>query len=220
MTRVLIAKDLRFYRSWIVATVLVGVVALWLSGSSEAGGGPSFGFILFMTAVIAFGVLLSMLGIYKERQDRSHLFVLSLPITPAQYMTAKVWAATIAFLVPWVVLTGFVLLSTLLTARPDGGLPFFVALMLFFLLNFFVLLAIVVVSLSEVWSIAAILLTNLTVTPMLSWLYRLTEQAQRAQAADAWWSADVLAVMAAELLLAAIALGLALTLPSRRRDLT
>ena len=36
----------------------------------------------------------------KERHDRSQLFVLSLPLSPAQYSRAKVWAALIAFLVP------------------------------------------------------------------------------------------------------------------------
>ena len=63
--------------------------------------GLNIGILLFMTTVIAFGVFLPMLGILKERLDRSQLFVLSLPMSAGAVLVAKVRAALIAFLVPW-----------------------------------------------------------------------------------------------------------------------
>ncbi|HYC92897.1 MAG TPA: AAA family ATPase [Thermoanaerobaculia bacterium] len=102
----LVAKDLYLYRPLIACALVAGVASLVLSRFSagdHVSTGVNAGVVLFMTTIIAFGIFIAMGGILKERQDRSQLFVLSLPIAPAQYAMAKVGAALIAFLVPWIV---------------------------------------------------------------------------------------------------------------------
>ena len=104
----LVAKDLYFYRWLIVGTLLAGVASLAASRFEDGDGvstGPNLGILLFMTTVIAFGVSLPMI-LLKEHQTRTSIFVLSLPVSPAQYSFAKVAAALIAFLVPWLGLHG------------------------------------------------------------------------------------------------------------------
>ena len=119
----LIVKDLYLYRWMILGALVAGGASLAATRMSEGDGwstGPNVGFILFMTTVITFGVLMAMLGLLRERQERSRLFVLSLPVSPAQYSFAKVAAALVAFLVPWSVLTGGVAALKALTGEPRG----------------------------------------------------------------------------------------------------
>jgi hypothetical protein len=216
----LVAKDLYLYRWLILATLVAGVVSLVLTRFGEGDGvstGPNLGFLLFLTVVIAFGVSLPML-VLKEHQTRSELFVLSLPVSAAQYSFAKVAAALVAFLVPWTALTGGVVVLTLAGPAPDGGLPFFVALMTFLLGNFCLLTALAVITRSELATIAGILVTNVSVTVFLIQLGRLPGVAGRSRDAAATWSPQILTVLAVELALILLSLALAFYLPSRRKD--
>ncbi len=217
----LIAKDLYLQR-WLIAIALVaGVVSLVISGFSAEDNvrtGLNIGILLFITTMVAFGIFVAMLGILKERQDKSQLFVLSLPVSPAQYSIAKVWAALIAFLAPWAVLTGGVVVWTAVTDRPAGGIPSFVLMMTFFLASFCVLTAIVAITMSELWAIAGILLTNLAVTMFLTTFGRLTGVAGRGQDAAATWSPAVLTVLGVEIAAILLSLGLAFFIPSRKKD--
>lgn len=217
----LVAKDLYLYR-WLIASALIaGVVSLVISRFSEGDNvdtGLNIGIFLFMTTIIAFGIFIAMFGILKERQDKSQLFVLSLPVSPAQYSMAKVWAALIAFLVPWLVLTAGVVVATVLSGGPNGGIPFFVLMMTFFLTNFCLLMAVVVITMSELWSIAGILITNVSVTPFLAKVGNLPGVAGRSQDALATWSPTILTVLGIEIALILLSLGLAFYLPSRKKD--
>ena len=149
----LIAKDLYLYRWLIIAAVLIGTAALPLMRLGPGDGvrsGVNLGMILFITNVIVLGIFIVMYGVLKERQDKTSLFILSLPVSPMQYTTAKVGAALLAFLAPWLLLTGGTIALILLSdTAPDGGIPSFAAMMTFFLCNFCVLLALVLVTTSE-----------------------------------------------------------------------
>ena len=215
----LVAKDLYLYRWLILATLLAGIASLVLLAWSDGDGatGLNLGFLLFLTVIIAFGCSLPMI-LLKEHQTRAQLFVLSLPVSLAQYSIAKVAAALLAFLVPWAALTGGVVVLTLSSAAPDGGLPFFVALMTFLLGNFCLLTALTVITMSEVAAIAGILVTNVSVTVFLVHLAKLPGIAGRSQEADAVWSPQVLTVLGLELVVILLSLALAFYLPSRRKD--
>jgi hypothetical protein len=219
VVRRLIAKDLYLYRWLIAGALAAGVASLALTGRGAAReGGFDLGFLLFLTTVIAFGVFVPMLAIFKERQDRTELFVLSLPLSPGQYARSKVVGALLVFLGPWLALTGGVVALTLASGRPGGGLPFFVATMGFLLGNFCTLTALVAVTRREIWAFAGILTTNVSVTPFLVYLGQLPGVAGRGQEAVAAWSPEVAAVLALEGLWICVALGLALWLPTRRFD--
>lgn len=214
----LIAKDV-YLRRWLIAGALAsGVASLALTGRGGEEGGFDPGFLLFLTTMIVFGIFVPMLGIFKERQDRSQLFVLSLPVSPGQYAISKVVAALVVFLGPWLVLTVGVVALTLASDRPDGGLPFFTATMGFLLALFCTLTALVAITSSETWAIAGILATNVSVTPFLAYLGRLPGVGGRGQEAAAIWSVETVTVLALEGLWILLALGLAVWLPTRRRD--
>jgi ABC-2 type transport system permease protein len=210
----LIAKDLHLFRWLILGAVVAGVASLALSTvvpGDNVTTGLNLGILLFITTIITFGIFIAMVGILKERQDRSRLFVLSLPVSPAHYAVAKVSAALVAFLGPWLVLTGGVVLLNLLGGDP-GKVPAFVVMMTFFLANYCVLVAVVAITLSEVWAIAGILVTNTAVPVFLAWLGGLP------QAAATAWSPAILSILAVLVGVILLSLALALTLPARQRD--
>lgn len=216
----LIARDLYHYRWLILGTLIAGAAALVLTRLDESDGistGPNVGFLLLLTTIIVLGVSLPML-VLQEHRTKSDLFVLSLPVSAAQYSFAKVASALIAFLVPWTALTGAVVLLTALSPAPGGPLPFFVAVMTFLLVNFCLLTALAVITRSEPAAIAGILVTNFSVTIFLSRLGRLLGVAGRSRDAAATWSPEVLAVLAVEVVVILVALILAFSVPSRRKD--
>ncbi len=200
------------YRWVMVGALAAGVVSLIVSvvdGRDNVTTGLNIGFLLFITTVITFGVIVAMFGILRERQDHSQLFVLSLPISAAQYARAKVSAAAAAFLIPWSLLTAGVVGLTMATGQPTDGLPFFVALMLFFLCNFCLLTAVIVITMSEIWAIVGILVTNTSVTLFL------------VNIAD-WnlgWDSTLAGIVSVELAVAMSSIAMAIYVPSRRRDI-
>ena len=220
LTGRLIARYLWHYRWLILGTLIAGAASLVLARFDDGDGistGPDVGFLLLLTTVIVLGVALPML-VLKEHETRSDLFVLSLPVSAAQYAFAKVASALVAFLLPWAALTGGAVLLTALSPAPDGSLPFFVATMTFLLCNFCLLMALTVIIRSEPAAIAGILVTNFSVTIFMSRLGRLPGVAGRSNDAVATWSPEVLAVLAVEVALILLSLALAFYVPSRRRD--
>ena len=226
IVRRLIAKDLYLYRWFIAGATLAGSVSLVLSsyGPGNAGDGagvsqgPNLGFILFITTIITFGIFLAMFGVFKEHQEKSRLFVLSLPVSPAQYLRAKLWAALLAFLAPWLLFTAGVVASLTIAGEARGTIPYFVVMMTLFLANFCLLLAVVVITASEVASIVGILVTNVFVSLFMIRVGSLPGVAEYNHGAVAVWSPTVLAILAIEGAVIFAALALATYLPSRRRD--
>lgn len=214
----LIAKDLYLYRWFALFGTLAGLATLPLMGAGSASL-ANLGTIVFITTVIVTGVFIAMFGVLKERQDKSLLFVLSLPVSPIQAVAAKLAAALTGFIVPWLVLTVVpVALIAGSDVTPDGRIVSFVTLMAFFLANFCVLLALVAVSPNERWAIAALIVTNIAASCFVIVLPQLPWIAEYRQAEVAVWSTNVLMLIGACLATALAAPSLALWVLSRKRD--
>lgn len=217
----LIRADLARLRWVLLCVVLLAAASLalsvWLSGD-EHGFGVDIGLILLITTFIAYGILIVMLLLLREAIDRTRLFALSLPLTPGQYSAAKVIAALIAFVLPWLVIVIGVVVLTVSTGERQGGLPFFLVMMGLFLVHFCVLLAVVAVTLSELWTVVGILVTNTLVPVVMALTSTRTGAAERSRQMVADWSPDMLTLLAIEVVLIVLALSLALYLPSRCRD--
>ena len=103
IVRQLILKDLFLFRWMIVASIVAGGASIaimpWSQVSAYVGG------ISLICTLIVLDIFLVMSGVVQERKDKVLLFILSLPVSTTQYVVAKVAANAIAFLVPWLVLT-------------------------------------------------------------------------------------------------------------------
>jgi hypothetical protein len=211
----LIAKDLYLYRWLIVSTLVVGLASIFAAG---AGGAiRSIAFILVVTCIVALGVFLAIFCVLTERQTRAVLFVLSLPVSPLQYSVAKVAASLIAFFGTWLVLTGTIVSLTLaFDPPPDGSLPSTVAMLLFFLTNYCVLLAVGMSTTSEFWAIAGILGTNTAVPIYMTTVMPVITQGNEGPVAV--WSPAVLTTLGIEAAVIVLSLCVALYVQLRKKD--
>lgn len=211
----LIAKDLYLYRWLIVITLVTGLVSLLMSGQGGATG--NIGQILFVTTIVVLGVFLAIYGLITERYSRSLLFALSLPISPLQYTAAKVAASVIAFLIPWGILTATIIGFTVALDPPaDGSLPYTLAMMGLFLANFCILMALGVITGSETWAVAGIIITNTSVPVFLGTV--LPSLAGDRNGPVPLWSPAILTTLGVEAAVVVLSLGLTFYVQSRRKD--
>jgi ABC-type transport system involved in multi-copper enzyme maturation permease subunit len=172
-----------------------------------------------MTAIIAMGIFVAMYGVMTERQSKSLLFVLSLPISPMQYSIAKVAASVIAFSIPWIaVLATIVGIAVAFEPPPEGHIPFLVALMVFMFANFAFLLMLLLITRSEYWAVAGILGTNFGVAAYMNIVPRLLGVSEAVELADAVWSPAILATIGIELAVVVLSLAIAFYVQAKRRD--
>jgi hypothetical protein len=208
-------KDLYFSRFLILGAFVIAAAALVLFKLASAYFAA---FIVMFCAGAVPAAFLCMFLVAGERQERSHLFALSLPISPARYMLAKVLAVTIAFVAPWVVLG--VGAALVLANMPLGAglLPYGTLTWLFVLDQYFMLLAVTVASQSTAAVIVAMIVFNLA--PSFFFYYLGTNSITATPAAVAVLSPNVLRVLTTELAAAAVLFALTLWSVFRQRDQT
>lgn len=217
VTFLLIAKELYSYRWIIAAAIAAGLFSLVLASTGEIAF--NIGALAWLTTIIASGVMLPMYGIHQERKDRTLLFALSLPISPAGYARAKMMGILSSFVVLWSALTiGAVILVLASPGIPDGLLPYVLLLSCFLLVNFSLVMCCSFLSTSEIAISAAIILTNMGVTVFMMLVVRAPAIAQHMTAGAPVWNSTFFLILGGEAAAIAIALSLPLIAISRRRD--
>jgi ABC-2 type transport system permease protein len=213
----LIRKDLYLYRWLIVGSLAVGLASLVVAGINDMSG--TIGFILLLTSIVALGVFIAIYGIMTERKEKTLLFVLSLPISTTQYTAAKVASSLIAFLIPWLVLTvTMVVLTVTIDQALDGRLPFTITMMFFFLANYCVLIAVLLISGTEVWAVVGIVFTNFLVSVYLTTVQRLPGIGEHVDGPIAVWSPTIFTILGLEAAVIVLSLGLTFFIQSRKKD--
>lgn len=214
--RLLILTDVYRYRWMIGGSLIAGAASIAIA--SRGGLAYGIGSIAFITNLVALGIFIAMYSIVQERKDRASLFVLSLPVSTRQYAAAKIISATITYCLPWALLTAAVLGTIAATAIPNGVIPSNVALLLYFLTIFIVFLAVAMSVQEEKWIVTAIVATNMSISLFISSLRLIPSIAEHLQGPVAVWSPAIIAIIAAELALIALAVGLMVLVQLRRRD--
>lgn len=217
MVRRLILKDWYFNRVLIVSYIVGGALALGLlTLPSEAAFYA--GCIVLLTVVISLGIHLVMATVLGERTEQTLAFVMSLPVSPMQYTTAKVAANLLIFIVPWATLTiGTAVVVLGRQAIPDGLLPYATLLMVQLLLSYVLVLGTAIVSESQGWTIALIVLCNLALHGFLYGVARLPGIAETLKGPTVSWSGMATLVLAVQLALCAAALSLTFWAQRRKR---
>ena len=217
LTRKLIAKDFYLNRWLIVGSTVAGVVALLIAAEGKMRF--NIGMLMWLTTIVAFGVMLAMFSIGNERKERTLQFVLSLPLSHGDYVRIKVVGLLLCFLVPWTVLSvGAVVLVTVMPNLPDGLLPFAVLLSGFFLANFSFVLCGALHTKSEGLISALITVTNMGITLFIFMVGALPSLNDHLQGPVPVWNSTFWIVLGAEIATLAITLSLPYLVAARRRD--
>lgn len=217
LTRKLVAKELHLYRWLLVGATAAGFAGLLSAASGEVGF--NIGFIVWLTAVIALGVMLALFGVASERKERSQLFILSLPLSHRDYVRAKLLGLLACFLLAWAALSaGALALIVVMPGIPDGLLPYAMLLCIFLLMNFAVVLCGALHIASEAAMGGLIILTNMSVSLFMMGVGRIPGLGQHMQAPAPVWNTPFWLLLAAQLAATGLALALPLFNAARRRD--
>jgi ABC-type Na+ efflux pump permease subunit len=217
VVRKLIAKELHVNRYILVGASAGGVLSVLIAALGKTGF--SIGSLMWLTTIIANGVMLALYGVMNERKERSLLFVLSLPLSIAEYVRAKMLGLALGFFIPWLVASVAAVVLVLAKGDvPDGLLPYTVLLSVYMLANFMVLLCWTLHVNSEAWISAAIVLTNMGVS-----IYMFVVGAQPGLQDHIWgpapvWNQTAWTILIVELGVIALAFTLPFFLAARRRD--
>jgi ABC-type transport system involved in multi-copper enzyme maturation permease subunit len=212
----LVLKDLYLTR-WMVAASMAGgavAIAMLPFGSVAAYVG---GVSLICTLVIL-NITVVMSAVVQERKDKVLLFVLSLPVSAAQQIQAKALATSIAFVVPWLLLTAATAVVIDGSRVPNGILPFLVTVLVYLLAYHWVLLAVALVTETNGWPATVITVGNISVNLLIPYLLGWPSVYLHIKGSAAIWTSDLLALIVVELLVGIAALGLAIVWQRRRPD--
>ena len=216
VVRHLIWKDLRLHRFQVAITVAAGLSALAVL---QRGGEVAFvlGSTWYFVAIIVLSSMLPIAAIVNERKKQTITFLMSLPISCAQYTTAKLVSSLLMFLTPWLMLV--VCAAVLVVNGNAGGLiPMLLILAMLPVVGFSFILGTSLVSESEGWAIAATVICNSSYG--ISWylLSRVPALTANWNGKIATWNPAVQRVLAGELGLVALIITLTFCLQSRKRD--
>jgi ABC-2 type transport system permease protein len=217
LTRKLIYREFHQHRLIIGATTVIGLVALLVA----TGGNMFFniGMLTWLTAIVAFGVVLAMIGVASERKERTLQFVLSLPLSHGEYVRTKLLALVLCFVGPWTILTLGGVAAVLISPRiPDGLLTFTVLLCVFMLANYSVVLCAALHIASEGWMTVVIIVTNMNITLFIFMIGALPDIHSHLWDATPAWNGTAFSILAVELATLAITMSLPYFVAARRRD--
>jgi hypothetical protein len=143
---------------------------------------------------------------------------MSLPISYREYTASKIWGNLLIFLVPWLtmVLGSFGLLLWSPSSR--GLLPYAAIMSTEILLSTCLILAVALITESQGWAVAAIMVGNLAVNGIGYVVAHIGGIAKGMWGPTIQWSGAASAVLLAELTIVALLLGATFFVQSRKKD--
>ena len=217
VTRKLIAKELYVNRWFVIGGATSGVASALIATLGKTGF--NVGALTWLTSIIALGVMLALYGIMNERKEHALQFVLSLPLSIADYVRAKMLGLTLCFLIVWLASSAAALLLVFgKESIPDGIAPYTVLLCFFMLANFALVLCGTLHAQSEALTSGVIVLTNMGVSIFMFTVGPMPGINEHIWAAAPVWNSTFWTVLGCELAVLAIAFALPFFLAARRRD--
>ena len=218
MVRRLILKDWYFSRRMITCYVTSGVISMLIAGAVLESA-FFIGSILLITTLIALGVHMVMVLVIDERKENTLPFVMSLPISPIEYTTAKIAAVMGTFVVPWLAITvGCCIMVALRDHMPNGAIPYFVLVLGYLLVSFTGLLTVALVTESIGWTIACMAASNVAVNFVIAGLARIPQLAATLKGDTAVWSPLAIGILSSEVVVVAVLLGITFHFQARKKD--
>lgn len=215
VTRLLL-KDLHFARHLIIGSIVLGFGCLGLSTLGPIGF--YVGTVSLLCVLIILNIFLVTAGVVNERKERTQLFVLSLPISTSQYMRCKLLFSFLAFFVPWLILTIAAVVVIDVSVIPNGFIPFAVIVLMYLLLYNVLLLSVTLANESTTWNTVVIIFGNISINFVIALLMAWPAVNHSLWGREAVWNTQEIVILAVEVGLSLVTLGLGFLFASRKRD--
>ena len=175
------------------------------------------GLVTALISAVMLSILLPMQTVVNERKNHNLPFVMSLPISPMEYTAAKVVGNLAAFLVLWAAIAVGALGTLARTGIFGGLIPFGMVVALAPFVVFCLLLAVAIVVESETWAVLTMGATNVSYSFWFL-LMKIPGLPEQLKSPVAIWSRPILWILAGQITVIVVALGLTFYLQSRKRD--
>lgn len=202
--KVLIQKDWYLLRK---------LMALYMLGALLALSFISLGEWQFvMGTTLLFSMVIGLANhqltntIINERKDQTLPFIMSLPVSPADYVVAKLIANMTLFIIPWVIVVIATVAVFLLTPIPDGLLPLTIICALYFLLCYCLTWSVGIISESEGVVLFVMVFANCLLGPLMYIIGRVPDIAQYVWSQEPDWNSTVIGIIVVQLALIVLAL--------------
>lgn len=218
MISILIRKDVRLVVLPVLCYLAAGLASVAMMGVERLAWFYA-GSVLLITSLIALGFHPPMATVVGERKEQTLAFVMSMPITPADYTWSKLLANLLLFFAPWALLLAATLgLILLRPSMPDGLIPYAVILFGAIAASAVLILCIGIVSESMHWTIATQIVSNLVFQGVMYAASNATAIKATMQGDVVDWNGTALTFLGIELAIAVLALPVTLWLQSRKTD--
>jgi ABC-2 type transport system permease protein len=216
VVRQLILKDLYLARWLILGALIAGAVSLAMLPLSRV----SFyvGCVTFICVLIILNVMLVMASIVGERKERVSVFMLSLPVSTTQYVTAKMLANCISYFVPFLLLLVGSVMVIRVSAIPDGFIPLTMAVMGYAAFYYSLLLLVALLSEASGWHTAVIVFGNVSINFLIAGLLHDPVVSSTSSGPVAVWTASIVATLVLEIALTLIVLALGWYFTTRKKN--
>jgi ABC-2 type transport system permease protein len=212
----LILKDWYLSRLLLVLIAGGGTLSIGLLYLRREDTG-TIGLLSALITSVLLSILLPMQTVVNERKQHNLAFVMSLPISPMEYTAAKVVGNLSAFLVLWAAIAIGVLGTLARTGVFGGLIPFGMVVALAPFVVFCLLLAVAIVVESEMWAVVTMGATNVSYSFWFL-LMKIPGLPEQLKSPVAIWSRPILLMLAGQITVIVVALGLTFYLQSRKRD--
>jgi len=211
----LIAKDWYLSRVPLMLIALAGVVSTGLLYSGKTAG--LAGLISALISLVFLSILIPQLTVMNERKQGNLAFVMSLPISPAEYTMSKVLGNLSAFVLLWAAIAGAVLGTIAFIPGAGGVIPLGVVAALAPFVSFCLLLSVAIVTESELLSMVTMGITNVAYS-FWWFLFPLPGFGENLKSPVPVWSGAILTIIGAQISVILLALTLTFYLQSRKTD--
>ncbi|PUA29956.1 MAG: hypothetical protein B0W54_05305 [Cellvibrio sp. 79] len=215
LIKILITKDWHLQRKTIAMYLVGGLFSL----SFISGGEWQFfmGTTLLISALIGLGNHQITSSIINERKEYTLPFIMSLPVTPIDYLVAKLIASMSLFVLPWFVVCAATLVVFWITPIPDGFIPITVIIGIYLFLCYAVSWTVGMISESEAVSIFTMVFMNCLIGPVIFTFTRFSGISSHVSAASPVWNSESVGVVVGQLVVILLALATAFYWQARKK---
>ena len=213
----LMIKDWYLSRSLLTIVGILGAVSI-ASLYLRHGVTSLLGMLLSLSAVMFLGILIPTQTIVNERTQRNLPFVMSLPVSPMQYTTAKILANIVAFLALWLpIMIGMI--GTIAGTQVYGGLVPLMLLAAFApFVTFAVVVAVALVTESQAGSVAAHFASNIGNGVAWFFIERAPGFWENLKGPVAIWNPTMVSILAMDIVTIGAAIALTFYFQSKKTD--
>jgi ABC-type Na+ efflux pump permease subunit len=217
MIKALAIKDWQVFEKQMAGYILGMLLALSLIGTAKPW--PfSAGALLLLVLLVSTGFYTIQTSLLVERKEQTAAFVMSLPISPADFFWSKLLGNLAIYLVPLGIVTGGTVFLVLFTPLPDGLLVYSLLIYGFMLVNFCVCLSFAIAVESEAWNAFVMMALMTMVGPFIYWIGTIPSIGPNIRKDSIVWSMQALSVFAGEFLVIAAVLALTSWVHSRKKS--